>query len=130
MSWCSKNCSRAWCWCRGGMNLLVALAALLIVGVLVWAMKHYTTPPSLTAERAALRIKNLAELREAESAAANSYGWMDPAKGVVRLPLDRAVELTAAAWRNPAQARADLIERVEKATFVPPPPPEKPSEFE
>ena len=29
-----------------------------------------------------------------------------------------------------AQARADLIERVEKATFVPPPPPEKPSEFE
>jgi hypothetical protein len=123
-----KNCN--FCWCRNGMNVVVALGALLIVAALVWAMKHYTTPPSLTAERAALRAKNLAELREAETAAANSYGWVDPAKDVVRLPLERAVELTAAAWQQPAQARADLIERVEKATFVPPPPPEKPSEFE
>ncbi len=126
---CSKNCD-TFCWCRNGMNILVALGALLIVGVLVWAMKHYTTPPSLLAERAALRVKNLAELREAESVAANTYGWMDPAKDIVRLPLERAVELTAAAWQHPALARADLIERVEKATFVPPPPPEKPSEFE
>lgn len=119
-----------WCWYRGGVNLLVALGALLIVVALVWAMKHYTTPPPLLAERAALRAKNLAELREAEKQAAENYGWMDPAKGIVRLPLDRAVELTAAAWEHPAQARADLIDRVEKATYVPPPPPEQPSEFE
>ncbi len=115
---------------RGGLNFLVALAALLIVGALVWAMKHYTTPPSLTAERAALRTANLAELRAAEQAAIDSYGWVDPVKGIVRLPLDRAVELTAAAWQNPALAREDLSNRVEKATFVPPPPPAKPSEFE
>jgi hypothetical protein len=112
------------------MNLLVALAALLIVGVLVWAMKYYTTPPPLRAERAVVRLQNLAELRETETVAATTYGWMDQSKGVVRLPLDRAVELTAVAWQNPAKARADLIDRVEKATFVPPPPPEQPSEFE
>lgn len=117
-------------WCRNAMNLLVALVGLSIVAVLVWAMKHYTTPPALTAERAALRAKNLAELRAAEKEASENYGWIDPSKGIVRLPLNRAVELTVAAWQNPAQARADLIERVEKATFVPPPPPEKPSEFE
>jgi hypothetical protein len=40
------------------------------------------------------------------------------------------MELTVADWQDPAQARADLIDRVEKATYVPPPPPEKPSEFE
>jgi hypothetical protein len=111
-------------------NILVALAALLIVGALVWAMKHYTAPPALTAQRAAERLQNLADLRAAEQDAIENYGWVDPAKGVVRLPLDRAVELTAAAWQDPAQARADLIDRVEKATFVPPPPPEEPSEFE
>ncbi|MCU0770245.1 MAG: hypothetical protein MUE94_00550 [Verrucomicrobia bacterium] len=115
---------------RGGLTSLVAVAALLIVAALVWAMKHYTTPPSLTAERAALRAANLAELRAAEQAALGSYGWVDQAKGIVRLPLDRAVELTAAAWQNPAQARAELSNRVEAATFVPPPPPAKPSEFE
>jgi hypothetical protein len=108
----------------------VALAALLIVAVLVWAMKHYTTPPVLTAERAAERAQNLSDLRAAEQTAIESYAWVDPGKGVVQLPLDRAIELTVAAWQDPAQARADLIERVEKATFVPPPPPEEPGEFE
>jgi len=128
MSFCSKNCNL--CWCRGGMNAVVVLAALLVVAGLVWAMKHYTTPPLLTAERAAERTANLEELRAVETEAMENYGWVDPLKGIVRLPVDRAVELAAAAWQNPARARADLIDRVERATFVPPPPPEEPGEFE
>jgi hypothetical protein len=115
---------------RGLLNVVVALAALLVVALLVWAMKHYTTPPDLTVARAVERAKNLADLRAAENTAIETYGWVDPAKGVVRLPIARAMDMTVAAWQNPARARADLNERVEKATFVPPPPPEKPSEFE
>lgn len=111
-------------------NIGVAAMALLIVALLVWAMKHYTTPPALDAERAALRVQNLAELQAADTQAVESYAWIDPGKGIVRLRLDRAMELTAAAWQDPAKARVDLIERVEKATFVPPPPPEEPGEFE
>lgn len=42
------------------------------------------------AERAAL----LADLRAKEKAAVSTYGWVDKDKGVVRLPVDRAVELT------------------------------------
>ncbi|WP_404420906.1 hypothetical protein [Nibricoccus sp. IMCC34717] len=42
------------------------------------------------AERAAL----LAELRGKEKTAATNYGWVDQSAGVVRLPIDRAVELT------------------------------------
>jgi len=118
--------------CRGSsmINTLAVLAALLVVAGLVWAMKHYTTPPDLTAERAAERAKNLTELRSAEKQALETYGWVDQSKGVVRLSVERAMELTVADWQNPPQARADLMERVEKATFVPPPPPAKPSEFE
>jgi hypothetical protein len=117
-------------WSSRAGNVGVALVALLIVAVLVWAMRHYTTPPALTAEQAALRVQNLAELRAAVTEAQESYAWIDEGKGIVRLPVERAMNLTAAAWRNPAAARADLIDRVETATFVPPPPPEEPGEFE
>ena len=41
-------------------------------------------------ERAAI----LSELRAKETAAATSYGWVDQTKGVVRLPLERAMQLT------------------------------------
>jgi TRAP-type C4-dicarboxylate transport system permease small subunit len=40
------------------------------------------------------RKKILADLRAKEQAAAHSYGWVDQSAGVVRLPLDRAIELT------------------------------------
>lgn len=40
------------------------------------------------------RAKALAELRQKELAQATTYGWVDQSKGVVRLPLDRAMELT------------------------------------
>lgn len=36
----------------------------------------------------------LAELRGKEHTDATTYGWIDKDKGVVRLPLDRAIELT------------------------------------
>jgi hypothetical protein len=42
------------------------------------------------AERATL----LAETRAKDQAAATTYGWVDQPKGIVRLPVDRAMELT------------------------------------
>jgi cytochrome c oxidase cbb3-type subunit III len=38
----------------------------------------------------------LAELRAAEDAALHSYGWVDRATGIVRIPIDRAMEVLAA----------------------------------
>jgi hypothetical protein len=40
------------------------------------------------------RRKALQELRATEAKQASSYGWVDQPAGVVRLPLDRAMELT------------------------------------
>ena len=117
--------------CGGRLSYVVAVfGALLIVAALVWAMKHYTTPASITAQRAAERAKNLVDLRSAEKHDMENYGWVDQPKGIVRLTVERAVELTADGGKDLAAARKDLIERVEKATFVPPKPPEKPSAFE
>ena len=106
------------------------IGAFLIVAGLVWAMKHYTTPASITAQRAAERAKNLVDLRSAEKHDMENYGWVDQPKGIVRLTVERAVELTVDGGKDLASARKDLIERVAKATYVPPKAPEKPSAFE
>ena len=39
--------------------------------------------------------KDLAALRERENAVLNSYAWVDRAKGVAEVPVDRAIEIAA-----------------------------------
>jgi hypothetical protein len=40
------------------------------------------------------RARILAEHRAKESTVAKTYGWIDQSKGIVQLPIDRAMELT------------------------------------
>ena len=116
---------------RTGLAYLAAVVgAFLIVAALVWAMHHYTQPPPLEQGRVAVREKALAELRQTEASELGSYGWVDQAKGVVRLPISEAMKITLQEWQNPAAARSNLIARVEKATAAPPPPKAAPNPFE
>jgi hypothetical protein len=39
--------------------------------------------------------KELQEIRAAEDAVLSSYGWIDQKAGIVRIPIDRAIELLA-----------------------------------
>jgi len=107
------------------------LGALLIVGALVWGVRGLLQPPPLGEDRPAVRAKALAELRAAETEALTTPAWIDPAKGIVRLPIKEAMALVEREWgQDPVAARTNLIARVEKATAVPPKAPEKPSAFE
>ena len=126
------NSSSNDCDCRGRCAFVAAvLGAFLIVAALVWAMRHYTTPPPLNANRAAERAKALVELRAAEADALKNPGWVDQGKGIVRLPIADAMTLVGEQWQNAAVIRSNLIARVEKAMPPPPPPaPPKPSAFE
>lgn len=117
---CGKNLPR----------ILAVVSACLIFAALVWKTRQYTTPAPLDAQRAAERAAALAELRGAEAQTLNHVGWVDQGKGVVRLPIAEAMKLAERQWQNPAQARAILLERVEKAFYVAPPPPPPPSDFE
>ena len=47
---------------------------------------------------------DLKEVREAEDQMLSTYGWVDQPKGVVRIPIDRAIELLA---QRGLPARAD-----------------------
>jgi hypothetical protein len=111
--------------------VVAILGSFLILSGLAWAIHHYTQPPPLEEDRAAVRTKALMEIRATEAEALQHTAWVDATKGIVRLRIEDAMNLVEREWsQNPSAARSNLIARVEKATFVPPKPPEKPSPFE
>src|SRR5437660_11252754 len=59
--------------------------------------------------RAETRAKKLKDARDEESKALTSYAWVDKNKGTVRLPIDRAMELTVADLANKKPAPANPI---------------------
>src|SRR6266496_2272565 len=85
-----------------GIVLLFAL-----FGVIVLAMIG-PTPRGTDYEetRAKKRVENLKTLREEADKALTTYGWIDKNKGVARIPIERAMELTVAdrARQKPAPA--------------------------
>lgn len=115
---------------RASLNWLGVIGAFLVMAVLVTALKHYTTTPAVDRVRAAERLKILQEVRQKDRAELDTAAWLDKEKGVVRLPNPVATSLAVKHWQDPAKARAALLERADKAFFVPPPPPEPKSEFE
>jgi hypothetical protein len=108
-----------------GLILVSVIFAMLAV-----ALKLFVSVPALDADRAAVLAKALAEIRVTENASLNNAGWIDQSRGIVRLPIETAVQLAARAWQNPASTRADLTARAEKAAAPAPKAPEKPSAFE
>jgi hypothetical protein len=108
---------------------LTIIGAFLIVGFLVLVMYKFTQPPPLGQNRAAERAKALVELRAYEADQLNNAGWIDPAKGLVRLRIEDAMKIVEQQWgKAPDAARSNLISRVEAAN--PPPPKPAPSVFE
>ncbi len=58
------------------------------------ASESHTPPaPRLQADP----VADILELRAREDAALNSFGWVDREAGIARIPIERAIELTASA---------------------------------
>src|SRR5438105_8881890 len=85
-----------------GVVLLFALFGVIVVAVIG------PSPRGETYERmrAAERVKKLKDVRDEEAKALTSYAWVDKSKGTVRLPIDRAMELTVADLANKKPASA------------------------
>ena len=112
-----------------GAAISLMVGSLLFI-VLCAAVRFLTTAPDIDAAAGVKRSQALATIRATEYTNLNQVAWIDQSRGIVRLPIDTAMELTVQAWQNPAQARADLIEREKKATAPAPVTPKKPSVFE
>jgi hypothetical protein len=88
-----------------GVVLLFALFGAIVVAVIG------PTPRGDNYEqtRAEARAKKLKDARDEESKALTSYAWIDKNKGTVRLPINRAMELTVADLANKKPAAAYAI---------------------
>jgi len=91
------------------------IAASLIFIALVAIVKFSLRVPAIDADRAAIISKAFVEMHTNEIASLNNVGWVDKQRGIVRLPIETAIQMAERNWQNPAQARADLIARAEKA---------------
>jgi hypothetical protein len=105
---------------RVAANLVGILGTFFIVAALIWAMYHYTQAPAVEEAHWAERHKNLADLAAQNRELLSTPAWIDQGRALVRLPIDRAVELTVSEWQNPALGRSNLLERLARA--IPPVP--------
>jgi len=110
--------------------VLAIAGTFLIMAFLVSLMRSYTQPPSLNEARSQERLKNLTDFRAVNEPLLTQYDWQDQSKGIIRVPIDRAMELVLQEWQDPAAGRSNLLARAAKA-FAPPPkvaPPKNPFE--
>jgi hypothetical protein len=118
----SKNDKIVW---HFGITFVVAT---LLFGVLVAIVKFSTTEPAIDADRAAVRAKDLAEMHAVETKSLDTVGWVDQARGIVRLPINTAMQMVVS--KSSAGTRADLIARAARAAAPAPKVAPQPSAFE
>src|SRR3954452_5474723 len=89
-----------------GIVLLFLLFGL-VVFVLVAATPHGDTYEQ---KRAKAREEKLKTTTDATAKDLNSYAWVDKGKGVARIPIDRAMQLTLRDFASKKPAPANAIE--------------------
>lgn len=112
---------------RTAASVVAILGAFLLMAWVVRTVQRMAGPPPVDVKRIEERKRFRAEADTAGLDALQSYMVVDKDKGIYRIPIERALELTVQEWQDPAKARATLVSRAEELTK---PPPEKPSEFE
>ena len=89
-----------------GVVLLFLFFGIFVL-VLVVIAPHGNT---YEAKRAEAREKKLNDARNAATQELNSYAWVDKGKGIARIPIDRAMELTLRDLASKKPAPANPIE--------------------
>ena len=85
-----------------GIVLLFALFGVIVLAIIGPARRS----SDYEEIRAKKRVENLKTLREEADQALTTYGWIDKTKGLARIPIERAMELTVTelAKQKPAPA--------------------------
>lgn len=118
-----------------GLSVFSYFVTIVVAILLVWwlnnMLRDYTTKVE-TENRAARGVERKSERRKIDQKGKeeDSYGWVNEKKGIVRLPVDRGMELILDEYSNKKTARNNLNARLAKANYQPPKAPEKPSDFE
>jgi uncharacterized protein (DUF58 family) len=90
-----------------GLAALLIVALAVVYGIMVWfrhsaaARAERPVPLAVTTEpRAAPQLlvdpgQSMKQMRQQEDSRLKSYGWIDEEKGIVHIPIDRAIEMLA-----------------------------------
>jgi hypothetical protein len=80
---------------KTSFSVIVAgiIVALLFCGLAAFLITQRQAIPTYEDVRKEVRVKNLADLNAANQKALSEYRWVDKAKGIVGLPIDRAMDL-------------------------------------
>jgi|YelNatPaOPRAMG01_1025707.scaffolds.fasta_scaffold00592_20 hypothetical protein len=105
-------------------HVVVIVILFLLMAGAVGLMYRHAAPGPVEATRWAERATNLAQLNRRAREQLESFGWVSQERGVVRLPITRAMELVVSEWQDPAAGRSNLIARMQKAL---PPMPQAPA---
>ena len=80
-------------------NLLIVgsttVGVLILVVILIWLRSWFFTGRNEAVQKLVLSVENpaLLELVEYEKIQLTTYGWVDEEKGIVHIPIDRAMTL-------------------------------------
>jgi hypothetical protein len=69
---------------------------LLFVGLAIFLVSQRENIPTVDEQTAQVRLKNLAELNAENQRILTQYHWIDKNKGVVGIPINRAMDLVVA----------------------------------
>ena len=106
------------------------LGTFLVMALLVWLMRSYVSAPKPEEKTAADRMAILQQFKADNAPLLEKYGWQDAARGIARIPVERAREIFLSEWQDPAAGRSNLLARAAKAFAPLPKPPEKKNEYE
>jgi hypothetical protein len=115
---------------RAVVFVICITAAFLAMPWLIYRERHKTHPKPIGYERADERAAALENVKTNGAAMLESYAWRNQNEQIVRIPIERAKELTVQEMKDPAVARKKMLANAAKAFAPPPKQPEKKSEYE
>jgi hypothetical protein len=83
---------------RFSLSVIIAglVMVLLFVGLAIFLVSQRENIPTVDAQTTEVRLKNLAELNAENQRILTQYHWIDKNKGVVGIPINRAMDLVVA----------------------------------
>jgi hypothetical protein len=83
---------------RVSLSLIITglVMVLLFVGLAIFLVAQRKNIPTVDEQTAEVRLKNLAELNAENQKILTQYHWVDKNKGVVGIPINRAMDLVEA----------------------------------
>lgn len=98
-----------------GVWLAVGFLGLASLALLLRPMG--VTPNTISDSDAKVRLEKLSKLRAEQAQLASSYGWADKEKGIARIPIAKAMEMTITSLRTNAPHAAYPITTIQPSAI-------------